>query len=452
MPSPSAAITRPASRLDLRYFLLLALRSFRRDRFLTISIMLTLGVGIAASMTVFSILHVLSGDPIPEKSARLFQPTISGEDFSNSNRPHLYSLADAQELTQQLRPPERGAVMAQGFGSAVTVPGGHKHQGPLVRFTSASFFTLFDVPFLQGGPWNAGADATGDHVAVLSRKIARELFGSTSALGKIVGLGGLSVRVVGVTDDWRPIPRFYDLTAGAYAPSDDVYVPLKSIGDMNSEVFVSWNCSSAAAARDMQGGHLAVLLGPGCKWVSLWTEIYSPQGHRRLEAFLAKTLTQLKKDGHALPAAASSLPDVLQTLENAHVVPGDIRAYTVMGFLFLWLCVLSATGTLLGKFLRRSPEIGVRRALGASRGDILIQFLVESGVLGVGSGMLGIALAELSLTIIRHSPTYLSQVVGMSGALLAATVSLAVVCGVLAGLLPAWRAARTDIGIIIKVS
>jgi putative ABC transport system permease protein len=452
MASPSSAISRSSSLVDLRYFLLLALRSFRRDQFLTISIMLTLGVGIAASMTVFSILHVLSGDPIPEKSARLFQPTISRDDLANDNRPHLYSLSDAQELTQQLRPPERGAIMAQGFAAAVGVPGGPKHQGALLRFTSASFFTLFDVPFLQGGPWNAGADAIGDHVAVLSRPIARELFGSTPALGKVVSLGGLSVRVVGVTDDWRPIPRFYDLTPGAYAASDNVYVPLSSIRDMNSEVSVSWNCGEETAGKDIQSGHFVPLLGPGCRWISVWAEIFSLQGRHRLEAFLAKTLTQLKKEGHASPSAASSLPDVLQSLENAHVVPGDIRAYTVMGFLFLWLCVLSATGTLLGKFLRRSPEIGVRRALGASRTDILIQFLVESGLLGVGSGMLGILLAEVSLTVIRHSPTYLSQVVGMSGELLAATVSLAVVSGVLAGLLPAWRAARTDIGVIIKVS
>jgi putative ABC transport system permease protein len=450
MASPSSAISRSSSLVDVRYFLVLALRSFRRDRFLTISIMLTLGVGIAASMTVFSILHVLSGDPIPEKSARLLQPTISGDDPAN-NRPHLYSLPDAQVLIQQLRPPERGAIMAPGFAAGFGASGGPKNKSPLLLFTSASFFTLFDVPFLQGGPWNADADATGDHVAVLSRRTARELFGSTPALGKMVSLGGLSVRVVGVTDNWRPIPRFYDLTMGAYAPSDNVYVPLKSIRDMNSDVFVAWACADTAS-KDIGSGHFAPLLGPQCRWLSLWTEIFSPEGRQRLEAFLAKTLTQMKKDGHASPSASSSLPDVLQSLENAHVVPGDIRAYTVMGFLFLWLCVLSATGTLLGKFLRRSSEIGVRRALGASRADILIQFLVESGLLGVGSGMLGILLAELSLAVIRHSPTYLSQVVGMSGGLLAATVSLAVISGVLAGLLPAWRAARTDIGIIIKVS
>src|SRR5580704_2813613 len=125
MASPSStAVSRSSSLADLRYFLLLALRSFRRDRFLTISIMLTLGVGIAASMTVFSILHVLSGDPIPEKSARLFQPTISHDDLASDNRPHLYSLADAQELTQQLRPPERGTIMAQGFAATVGAPGG----------------------------------------------------------------------------------------------------------------------------------------------------------------------------------------------------------------------------------------------------------------------------------------------------------------------------------------
>ncbi|MEJ0008250.1 MAG: hypothetical protein WDM77_18285 [Steroidobacteraceae bacterium] len=57
---------------------------------------MTLGVGIAASMTVFSILHVLSGDPIPEKSARLFRPTISRDDVANDNRLHQYSLSEAR--------------------------------------------------------------------------------------------------------------------------------------------------------------------------------------------------------------------------------------------------------------------------------------------------------------------------------------------------------------------
>src|SRR5580692_9393926 len=151
MTGPSSAIRRSLKLADLRYFLILALGSFRRDRFLTISIMSTLGVGIAASMTVFSILHVLSGDPIPEKSARLFQPTLSHGDPTNKDRSLPYSLPDAQEFIRQLQPPERGAIMAQGFASSVSTPGGAKNQGPIVMFTSPSFFTLFDVPFLEGG-------------------------------------------------------------------------------------------------------------------------------------------------------------------------------------------------------------------------------------------------------------------------------------------------------------
>src|SRR5665213_263475 len=294
MTSPSSAVSRSSSLADLRYFVLLALRGFRRDRFLTISIMLTLGVGIAASMTVFSILHILSGDPIPEKSTRLFRPSIAGNNpVANNTQAQWYSLQESQDVLQQLRPPERGAMMAQGFAASIGVPGGSKHHGPQMVFTSASFFSLFNVPFRQGAPWNADADATGDHVAVLSRPIARELFGSGPALGKLVNVGGLTVRVVGVTDDWHPIPRFYDLSFGAYASSDNVYVPLKSIRDMNSEAFVAWNCGKAD--KDLEEGHHAALLGPGCTWISVWTEIFSPQEHQRLEAFLAKTLAQVKK-------------------------------------------------------------------------------------------------------------------------------------------------------------
>ena len=453
MADPGSSTNRTSSAAPLGYFVLLALRSFRRDRFLTLSIVLTLGVGIAACMTVFSILHVLAGDPIPQKSARLFQPTIASVGRADDNMRHMYSFPDAQGLIEQLQPPERGAIMAQGFAATVGSPDGPTQQGTLVRFTSSPFFTMFNVPFLQGSAWNAAADATGDHVAVLGRTFARRLFGATPALGKVVTLGGSSFRVVGILDDWHPIPRFYDLTVGAYAPADSVYVPLTSIRDMNSEVSLGWwNCGDATAGKVIQAGHFAPLLGPECQWVSVWAEIFSPQGQPRFAAFLAKTLEQMKKVGHATPSDSSSVPNVLQTLANAHVVPGDIRAYTVMGFLFLWLCVLSATGTLLGKFLRRSSEIGVRRALGASRTDILIQFLIESGLLGVGGGVLGVLLAELSLTAIRHAPTYLSGVVGMSDMLLVASVSLAALSGTLAGLMPAWRAAHTDIGVILRVS
>ena len=70
------------------------------------------------------------------------------------------------------------------------------------------------------------------------------------------------------------------------------------------------------------------------------------------------------------------------------VVPEDVRLQVWLAFGFLGVCLLNTVGLLLAKCLRRSPEIGVRRALGASRRRIFVQFLVEAGVIGLAGGAL----------------------------------------------------------------
>ena len=78
------------------------------------------------------------------------------------------------------------------------------------------------------------------------------------------------------------------------------------------------------------------------------------------------------------------LSNVVQWLDNQHVVPPETEVSMLLAFGFLIVCLVNTIGLLLAKFMRRAPEIGVRRALGASRGAVYAQFLLEAGVVGAG--------------------------------------------------------------------
>ena len=67
------------------------------------------------------------------------------------------------------------------------------------------------------------------------------------------------------------------------------------------------------------------------------------------------------------------------------------------------VCLVNTIGLLLAKFLRRAPEVGVRRALGASKAQVFLQHLIEVGLLGFSGGLLGILLAQLGLWLLRSN-------------------------------------------------
>ena len=81
-----------------------------------------------------------------------------------------------------------------------------------------------------------------------------------------------------------------------------------------------------------------------------------------------------------------------------------------MSLMFLLVCLLNTVGLLLAKFLGKAAEIGVRQALGASRRDLFLQHLVESGCIGLAGGVLGLALAWLGFeAVIRDIQSVLSR-------------------------------------------
>lgn len=142
----------------------------------------------------------------------------------------------------------------------------------------------------------------------------------------------------------------------------------------------------------------------------------------------------------------------MEWLDYKEVVPGDVRLQLWLAMGFLLVCLLNTVGLLLAKFLRRSGEIGVRRALGASRGAIFAQCLVEAGTIGLAGGITGLGLAWLGLWVVRQQPVDYAKLAHLDPKMLLLTFALALVASLLAGLLPSWRAIQVAPALQLKAS
>jgi putative ABC transport system permease protein len=114
-----------------------------------------------------------------------------------------------------------------------------------------------------------------------------------------------------------------------------------------------------------------------------------------------------------------------------------------LGLLFLVVCLLNTIGLLLAKILRRSGDISLRRALGASRGAIFSQYIVEAGLIGVSGGVLGVGFTWLGLRGIEAlygELEFVSNLVRMDWVIVLAAVLLAIASALAAALYPTWRA------------
>lgn len=142
--------------------------------------------------------------------------------------------------------------------------------------------------------------------------------------------------------------------------------------------------------------------------------------------------------------------DVPALLDHHQVVPSDVRLQLWLAIGFLLVCLVNTVGLLLAKSLRRASEIGVRRALGASRRAIFAQFLIEAGAIGVAGGIVGLGLALLGLWAVRQNPSSYAELAKLDLTMLLTTFALSIVASLLAGLLPAWRAMQVTPAIQLK--
>ncbi|GAB6195527.1 ABC transporter permease [Lysobacter xanthus] len=432
------------------YYLKLGVRNLRRNPVLTALMVLTLAVGVAASMASLTLLYVMSGDPIPGKSDRLFVPLLDNAPLQQPNPskdpPDQLTYRDATALKASGKSPHATSILGIG-GSVRTGRIGDRPQ--LIESAAAvntDFFPMFEVPFDKGGPWSASDDQRGGNVAVISRKLAAKVFGDVDPVGKTLHFENRDYTVTGVMAKWEPLPKYYRLIGGNTLAWEDIYVPFNNAiaNEMDPQGSVDCNISG-----DLKPGYQG-LMESECVWVQFWVELKSAADRDGYMQFLDGYVNEQKKLGRFQRPLNNRLHSVMQWLDKQEVVGDDSRLQTWLAFGFLLVCLVNVIGLLLAKFTARSGEIGVRRALGAPRREVFKQYLTESGVIGVLGGVLGIALTFGILALMSAQSEQIAAMARVDGVMFATALVLSLAASLLAGLLPTWRACQVRPAVQLK--
>jgi putative ABC transport system permease protein len=418
------------------YYFQLGLRSLRRNPVLTGLMIITVAFGVAASMTMYSVFRAVSNNPIPQKSSQLFAVQIDNFGPQNNQKgepPDELDYIDAMALLRAAKAPRQTAL----YPVRLSVISDDASQLPIRPTTYAvtnDAFRMFDIPFRYGGSWGVQEDQNRASVVVIGRALNDRLFHGANSVGREINLSGHNYRITGVLDSWDPKPLFFDLASnGGFADAIQLFIPMSRAVDLQLITSGNTDC-----VDENYGAGWDAFLRSSCSWVVYWAELPNKADADAYRQYLHDYAAEQQRAGRYAWAPNVRLRDVSQWLDYEHVVPPESSLSLYLSLGFLLICLVNTVGLLLAKFMRRAAEIGVRRALGASRRTVYAQFLMEGATIGLAGGVLGLLLTGVGV----WSVGLIARLATLDFSLVALTLVVAVLATVLAAFYPTWRAAQ----------
>jgi putative ABC transport system permease protein len=427
----------------LLYNVRLAWKSLRRHPVLSLLIVAGIALGVGVSTTFITIYHVLTQDPIPQRSGVLHYVRMDSWDPSaphpdKSGIPPLITYRDMREIMKSRIPVRQTASFQASMAVYPPDPKIRASREP-VRMAFSDFFPMFDVPFRYGSGWDRAADAKPEPVVVISSGLNDRLFGGANSVGRTLRIEDREFRIAGVLAPWRPRVRFYDMVGNAIAEPEPIFLPFNWVEPMEIP-----SASRRDGWKAIEGNPTFVerLHASETVFLQMWVELRDATQVRAYHDFLDAYVREQKKFGRFQRPLDNRVTPLLELMDEFEVAPPQIRALAAISILFLAVAALNLIGLFLGKFLARTPVVGIRRALGASRASIFLEHLIECELVGLIGGGIGLL---LSLGVLAFFNRMLGRLINMDGffqldaAMIAAAVLLSLVAGAIAGIYPAWR-------------
>ncbi|MET0645299.1 MAG: ABC transporter permease [Pyrinomonadaceae bacterium] len=386
---------------DFKY----GLRTMRRAPGFTAVAVLTLALGIGANTAIFSVVNAVLLRPLPYRDpARLVTVLHDG----------WKPVAPANFLDWREQSRSFESIAAAQLWS-LTMTGNDRPEQLSVLQTSAEIFQVLGVDAALGRTYAAGEDQPGhEHVVVLSHRLWQRRFGGApDVVGREVTFDGEPYTVIGVM------------------PPDFQFAPFWAT---HAEAWLPLNLGQRVT--DRRGQSLRV-------FARLKNAVTREQAQAEMETINSRLAEQHPRANEGLTVSVDPLHEKVVGKSR----PALLVILGAVGFVLLIACA-NVANLMLAKAAARRKEIAVRIALGAGRLRVIRQLLTESLLLSLAGGGAGLLLAYWANTALASfGPDTLPRVqtVGLDASVLAFTLGLSVVVGLLFGLAPALRATKTDL-------
>jgi len=403
---------------DLRF----AIRQLRKSPGFALTTILTLALGIGATTAIFSLINavLLRPLPFPEPNRVMWAMGLDSSQAkpglpSSISYPDFFDWRARNHSFEAIASYRRNGHTLTGSGAPQTLEG---------VTVSSDFLRALGVRPILGRGFVLQDEKPGSNVVLLSHQLWQSTFGGAPDIaGQAITLDNIRYTVIGV------MPR--DFQFPVQQPAPQIWTTLAD------------DSRDKTPMTAQRGADMLTLVGRLKPGVSV------QQAAADLN-LIAQNLSVQYPDSNKQLTGATVAPE----LEN---VVGSTRSalnvlFAAVGFVLLIACA-NVAGLLLTRTSRRRPEIAVRSAMGASRWQVMRQVLVESVVLSICGGAVGVALSILLLkTMLRFVPQNLPRLdqVTIDGRVLAFAALASLLTGVLFGVLPAWRMSRLDPALALR--
>ena len=382
----------------------------------TITGILILGFGIGANTAIFSLINGVLLKPLPySHPGRLVVASMTYQNAAPSgfDYPDYLDMAAAQTAFDSF---------AVWNGAYLDLTGSGETQRLSVGFVSPSLFTLTERTPILGRTFNIQEDVPhGPLLAVISERFWRNHFnGDLDVIGKKLTLSEQTYEIIGVApaqvDLWGP-------------PPTDVYLPANSIVLFSYPIYQRTYRIFGCAGR----------LKPG---------VSVEQARAELETIYSGLIDRYPDTDKGYGIRLVPLLD--------NVVSGYSGIVWLLGGAVALLLLIAATNVaslLFVRGLERRRELAIRAAIGGTRSRLIIQLLLETGLLSFLGGIAGLGLAFGSIEIIKKlSPAdvYRSQEVGIDLTALLFVFGIIVLVAFISGLVPALSLSKPKLGSVLK--